>query len=366
MQLIDLFGHDADTVRRRWPATFQHVLVNVKPEREAKAHTKDGAGYARLWWLHGKPRQELRKMLVGLPRYIATVETAKHRVFQFLDAAIAPDNRLICIALDDGYSLGVLSSRVHVCWALAQGGTLEDRPVYNKTSCFDTFPFPAASTEQQARVGDLAEQIDAHRKRVLAAHESPTLTGLYNVLAKVSRGDTPLNAKEKTIHDQGLVAVLKSLHDELDAAVLDAYGWHDTPTDEQILERLVALNAERAAEEAQGNIRWLRPAFQNPQGGGERSATPRNSVLFAANEAATTQPEPPTPLAPKDKTPWPSTLPDQMAALAAALDGSPQLPEELAARFAGKGKWKARLPELLATLATLGRARSLEDGRWMR
>ena len=55
-----------------------------------------------------------------------------------------------------------------------------------------------------------------------------------------------------------------------------------------------------------------------------------------------------------------------MAALAAALDGSPQLPEELAARFAGKGKWKARLPELLATLATLGRARSLEDGRWMR
>ncbi len=366
VQLIDLFGHDADTVRRRWPATFQHVLVNVKPEREAKAHTKDGAGYARLWWLHGKPRQELRKMLVGLPRYIATVETAKHRVFQFLDAAIAPDNRLICIALDDGYSLGVLSSRVHVCWALAQGGTLEDRPVYNKTSCFDTFPFPAASTEQQARVGDLAEQIDAHRKRVLAAHESPTLTGLYNVLAKVSRGDTPLNAKEKTIHDQGLVAVLKSLHDELDAAVLDAYGWHDTPTDEQILERLVALNAERAAEEAQGNIRWLRPAFQNPQGGGERSATPRNSVLFAANEAATTQPEPPTPLAPKDKTPWPSTLPDQMAALAAALDGSPQLPEELAARFAGKGKWKARLPELLATLATLGRARSLEDGRWMR
>ena len=54
-----------------------------------------------------------------------------------------------------------------------------------------------------------------------------------------------------------------------------------------------------------------------------------------------------------------------MAALAAALTASPQSEADLAARFSGKGKWKARLPELLATLATLGRARKLEDGRWM-
>jgi hypothetical protein len=54
-----------------------------------------------------------------------------------------------------------------------------------------------------------------------------------------------------------------------------------------------------------------------------------------------------------------------MAALAAVLDGIPQSQDDLAAHFTGKGKWKARLPELLATLATLGRARALEDGRWM-
>nr|WP_211103573.1 type IIL restriction-modification enzyme MmeI [Azospirillum sp. TSA2s] len=55
---------------------------------------------------------------------------------------------LINIALSDGYSLGVLSSNIHVKWALAAGGTLEDRPRYNKTRCFDTFPFPNATPHQ--------------------------------------------------------------------------------------------------------------------------------------------------------------------------------------------------------------------------
>ena len=88
------------------------------------------------------------------------------------------------------------------------------------------------------------------------------MTGMYDVLEKL-RSDETLADKEKTIHEQGLVSVLKQIHDELDAAVFDAYGWPVTLTDEEILERLVALNAERAAEEARGLIRWLRPDFQN-------------------------------------------------------------------------------------------------------
>ncbi len=92
---------------------------------------------------------------------------------------------LICIALDDAYPLGVLSSAVHVAWALAAGGTL-GRPirVYNKTRCFETFPFPDATPDQQARIRALAEQLDAHRKRQQAQHPTLTLTGIYNVLPK--------------------------------------------------------------------------------------------------------------------------------------------------------------------------------------
>jgi hypothetical protein len=273
VKLIDLFGLTAEAVRERYPATFQRVLERVKPERDHNAR----ATYRDNWWIFGEPRKDLRPALANLPRYIATVETAKHRLFQFLDAAIAPDNKLICIALDDAYTLGVLSSRVHVAWALAAGGWMGvgNDPVYNKSKCFDAFPFPVVTPEQQARIRDLAEQIDAHRKRVLAAHDELTLTGLYNVLEKlkiVGAGDTasaaPLTAKGRVIHDKGLVAVLHSLHTDLDAAVLDAYGWSDQPADEILLDRLVALvalNRERTSEEAQGQIRWLRPSLPKPR-----------------------------------------------------------------------------------------------------
>jgi hypothetical protein len=339
------------------------VLERVKPERDHNNRPR----LREQWWLFGEVRKTLRRALNGLPRYIATGETAKHRIFQFLDADIAPDHMLIAIALDDGNSLGVLSSRVHVCWALAAGGRLGvgNDPRYNKSRCFETFPFPAATPAQQARIADLAEQIDAHRKRVLAAHDELTLTGLYNVLTRVGAGNTAncaaLSAKEKLIHEKGLVAVLKSLHDELDAAVLDAYDWQDQPSDEQILERLVALNADRAAEEAQGHIRWLRPAFQAPGGaqapiglastGAGRGAQPAAATVASAAAAAAQA--------------WPASLPEQIAALAAALSGAPQSEAQLAARFNGRGRWKSRLPELLATLSTLGRARRLDDGRWM-
>jgi hypothetical protein len=299
----------------------------------------------------------LRTQLAGLPRYIATVETAKHRTFQFLDASIAPDNMLVCIALADAWQLGVLSSRVHVTWALAAGGTLEDRPRYNKTRCFDPFPFPAATPEQQARIRSLAEELDAHRKRQQAAHPELTLTGLYNVLAKLRAGE-PLSAKDKVIHEQGLVSVLKQLHDELDAAVLDAYGWSDldlTDTD-ALLERLVALYAERRREEAAGRVRWLRPEFQNPEARPDtaETASPDEATIPAAKPVAVA------------KQPWPATLPEQVAAVARVLaDAAAPLAEaDLAARFTGKGPWKKRLPQLLDTLVALGRARKAAEG-WL-
>src|SRR5690606_22114564 len=96
----------------------------------------------KYWWRFGWERPLVRKALSGVSRYIATTETAKHRVFQFVDAEVLPDHMLIVIAVDDAAILGVLSSRTHVIWSLASGGTLEDRPRYNKSVCFDPFPFP--------------------------------------------------------------------------------------------------------------------------------------------------------------------------------------------------------------------------------
>ncbi|WP_338415233.1 DNA methyltransferase [uncultured Sphaerotilus sp.] len=376
VMVIDLFGLSAEAVRTRFPAVYQWINERVKPERDAN---RDPAIRSN-WWLHGRSRGEIRLALANLPHYIATVETAKHRVFQFLDTTVLPDNKLIAIALSGREHLGVLSSVVHVTWALASGSRLGvgNDPVYVKTRCFETFPFPEPEVATANRISKLAEELDAFRKARQAAHESVTLTGMYNVLDKLRR-EEPLNAKDKALHEQALVGVLRTLHDALDAAVLDAYGWQDLGpvpwTDEEarqawterLLERLVDLNTRRAAEEARGTIRWLRPAFQDPTA---LKAEPQSAIELVggapAPEADTEDEAPATPAAPAARQPWPADLPAQMRAVADALSTSAQPLDEdaLASRFTGRGPWKKRLPQILETLVVLGKAQREAGGRW--
>jgi REP element-mobilizing transposase RayT len=183
MLVIDLFGLSEQDVRERYPAVYQRVYERVKPERDQNRR----ASYRERWWIHGEPRANFRPALVGLNRYIATVETMRHRVFVFLDHTILPDNKLIAMAFDDAYYLGVLSSRIHVAWSLAAGSHLGvgNDPVYVKTACFEKFPFPMASAAQQARIRASAERLDAHRKRQQERHPTLTLTDMYNVLERL-------------------------------------------------------------------------------------------------------------------------------------------------------------------------------------
>lgn len=267
--VIDLFGLTADDVRQRFPEVYQHLVQTVKSARETqfeKSPTRDAREYLDRWWTFGKPREQLRPALAGLPRYIATVETAKHRTFQFLDGSILPDNRLVCFALNDSLSLGVLSSRLHVSWALKVGGTLEDRPIYTKSVCFDPFPFPDCSDALKEKIRAVAEDLDAHRKARQAEHPGLTLTHMYNVLKKL-RTNEALDETDKRINAQGLVLILKELHDKLDALVSEAYGWPATLSDDEIVDRLVALNADRVKEERSGKVRWLRPDYQRERFG---------------------------------------------------------------------------------------------------
>ncbi|MDZ7789935.1 MAG: hypothetical protein U5L08_05455 [Xanthomonadales bacterium] len=99
-------------------------------------------------------------------------------------------------------------------------------PRYNKTRCFETFPFPEPDEATANQIAELAEQLDTHRKRQQEQHPGLTMTGMYNVLEKLRR-EEELTDKEKKIHEQGLVSVLRELHDDLDRAVFHAYGWDD-------------------------------------------------------------------------------------------------------------------------------------------
>ncbi|WP_018168018.1 DNA methyltransferase [Thioalkalivibrio sp. ALMg9] len=367
---IDLFGLDVEDVKRLYPSVYQWVHDHVKPEREQNKR----ASYREKWWLFGEARREWRGMVEALPRYIATVRTAKHRTFVFLDHQTLPESGLVNIAIDNARSLGVLSSRIHVAWALITGGRLGmgNDPRYNKTRCFETFPFPELDGQQAATIGDLAERIDAHRKARQAEHPDLTLTGMYNVLEKL-RAQEPLNEKERTIHEQGLVSLLRELHDDLDRAVFDAYGWNDladrligrpgatTPlpdkpadqaeAEEELLTRLVALNAERAAEEAQGHIRWLRPDYQAPE------ATQTTATLEAKPEAAAD-----TPTEPTKKPTWPKSMPDQVEAVRRLLAIGPQTPDALASHF--KRKPTKSITQVLAALQILGQAATTDNDHW--
>ena len=340
--LIDLFGLNESEVIAQYPEVYQHVFTEVKPDRDVNNRKK----LREVWWEFAETRKGLRAALKGLPRYIATAETAKHRMFQFLEADIAPDHMLVVIALDDAYHLGVLSSRMHIVWALATGGTLEDRPRYNSSRCFQTFPFPAAMPAQQARIRELAEQLDAHRKRQQAQHPALTLTDLYNVVEKLNAAQ-PLSAKDQTVNQQGLASLVLSLHQQLDAAVAEAYGWSADLPDAEILQRLVHLNHERAREEQQSHVRYLRPAYQAP---GEQQATMAMPTTTAVVTAATTA----------AAQPWPAELAQQMFAVRSIVQqagGEALSSAQVAACFR---RTKAdKVKPLLDTLAMMSLVRHL-------
>jgi hypothetical protein len=263
--VIDLFGLDEKAVRTRFPEVYQHLLTTVKPERDINRRDS----YRLKWWIHGEPRKDLRQSLAGLDRYIATVETAKHRTFQFLDASILPDNMLIAIGTDSGFHLGVLSSSVNMMWVAVKNGSLGVTPRYNKTICFDPFPFPDATAEHRAAIAELAEELDETRKVALAEVPGLTMTEIYNLREKLLSG-AALSRADQDRATAARAGIIHRLHEQIDAAVADAYGWADDYRNgdlapSEIVARLVALNAERAAEEAAGHIRWLRPDYQIPR-----------------------------------------------------------------------------------------------------
>ena len=208
-----------------YEAPFEYVNEHVRPVRE-KSRSK-----VANWWLHERPRPEMRQAVEGLNRYVVTPTTAKHRLFTWLSADVLPDNALIAVARDDDYIFGVLHSRFHEVWALAMGTQLEDRPRYTPTTCFETFPFPEPTDEQREAIAGAARELDKLREGWL----NPT-------------GLTASQLKQRTLTNlyNARPTWLKNLHEQVDHAVADSYGWpHDLPTSE-ILERLLALNLQRA------------------------------------------------------------------------------------------------------------------------
>jgi hypothetical protein len=152
------------------------------------------------------------------------------------------------------------------------------------------------------------------------------------------------------IHDRGLVCVLKQLHDDLDATVFAAYGWPATLTDAEIVERLVTLNSERAAEEKSGIIHWLR-LYSQAKGHAEMILPASQDKPAKRTKTKAAKP------ARAPKSALPPRMAERVQLVEAALHhfGAAATPADLAQQF--KRAQSRDVAEILETLVTLGRAR---------
>jgi type II restriction/modification system DNA methylase subunit YeeA len=262
----------------KFEAVYSFTVQHIKPIRE-----KSSAGNRpKLWWLFARNRPEFRLAAISCKRFIATARVAKHRLFVWQDACSLPDSATVAFARSDDFFFGLLHSRFHEVWSLAQGTQLREKESgfrYTPSSCFETFPFPRPTAKQEAAIADAAQELNALRERWLNPPEwtvekfleFPGSTGgpwqryldPKTVNAKSGIGtvryprleprdaDCAAQLKKRTLTNlyNDRPAWLDLAHKQLDAAVAVSYGWPAAITDEEILERLLALNLERAAEE---------------------------------------------------------------------------------------------------------------------
>lgn len=204
-----------------YPAALAIVRERAKPERDKVRRKK----YREIWWQFAEPVTSMRRAIEGLPRFGTACITGKRIHVVWTQPGVVPSHACVVFAVSDDYTLGILSSRVHDTWVRANSSTLKGDLRYTPSTAFETFPFPRPTPEVRDRVGRAAEKIVEERE---AACESMGLglTKVYNLM------------------DEGGFVELKRAHNELDRAVMDAYGWPVDLLEDpvQLLDRLYDLN----------------------------------------------------------------------------------------------------------------------------
>jgi len=178
--------------------------------------------------------------LEGLSRFVATARTSKFRLFSWMRPGTLANDGTVLFAREDDYFFGVLHSKLHELWALHQGTQLEDRPRYTPTTCFETFPFPWPPGK---------EPVDDPLVRAIDAATTDLVTKRDRWLNPEGVPEAELKKRTLTHLYNQRPTWLDLAHRRLDDAVLDAYGWPHGLSDNAALERLLALNLERAAQQ---------------------------------------------------------------------------------------------------------------------
>ena len=249
-QIIYFSGASLESVMSTFPDALELVRERVKPLRDGNPR----ASRRDRWWLHSEECTSLYTALFGLTRCLVVAQSAKHFAFAFQPTDRVFSNTVMVFPDDSDSSFAVLQSRVHLVWASmmkAGHGGQGNVSRYRGDEIVATFPWPPQQAKEA--LSDVGKQLNEARASHLVAMNYG-FTRLYDLL-KEAQCDAPE------------VLTLRVLHVELDRAVLAAYGWSDlavppytTPVtsvegtglavfENEILDRLFALNARRAAEE---------------------------------------------------------------------------------------------------------------------
>ena len=275
---------------KHWPELINLVREKVLPRRLMAPRSS----HRDRWWKYGETRPGLLAATRTLRRVLALSKTSKYFAMAFLPSGIVYSEKLKIFPYEQFSDLACLQSRPHDTWALFFGGTLEDRPDYTPSDCFETYPFPKDwhIDPSLEAVGRAYYQCRAD----LMAQTDEGLTKTYN------------RFHDPEENNPGILA-LRDLHAAMDRAVLDAYGWTDIPTDceflldyvieeetwgtkkkpyryrwpeevhDEVLARLLDLNQRRYAEEVAAGLH----AEKGSRGAASKKKTRRQAALPSSN-----------------------------------------------------------------------------------
>ena len=251
-----------DEVAEDWPDLIEIVRQRVKPHRDKQSRD----ALRNRWWQYAEKRPGLYRTIAPLSRVIGMSRVSSNLAFAQLPVGVVYSIEANVLAYSNLAPFAVLQSRIHEIWARFFSSTLEDRLRYAPSDCFETFPFPSGY-ETDAKLEDVGQTYHDHRAALMVAADEG-MTKTYN------RFHDPEETGDAI---QGL----RELQDEMDRSVLRAYGWDDLADElrpvflteeteddhtyqdryfwpseqrDRVLARLLALNAERHAEEVAAGL----------------------------------------------------------------------------------------------------------------
>lgn len=267
-----------ETFVQQYRPVYEHLEATVRLQRQ-------GSAEARLrdrWWLFSRPADQLRKALESKDRVLVNGRVSAFHTFTFQPPSTVFSDAVTVFVFDQYSAFAALQAQTHEHWAQFQGSSFKDDPRYIPEDCFETFPFPHAWEDHPELEAAGREYYEFRAALMVRNHEG--LTKTYN------RFHDPNETEANILH-------LRDLHEAMDRAVLDAYGWTDISTNceflldyeideeeagsrrkkpwryrwpddvrDEVLARLLELNAERAAEEERLGVA---PARKGPAAGNE-------------------------------------------------------------------------------------------------